>query len=39
MLAEHRQTPSRALAARDVAKAKCVLRTHITHMPILPVYH
>ena len=37
-LAEHRQILA-ALAARDVAKAKCVLRAHITHMPILPVYH
>lgn len=35
-LDEHRKVLS-ALAARDAAEAKAVLRTHLTHVPILPV--
>jgi DNA-binding GntR family transcriptional regulator len=37
-LAEHRKILS-ALAARDAAEAKRVLRAHLTHIPILPVCH
>ena len=37
-LAEHRQILA-ALAARDAAEAKRVLRAHLTHIPILPISH
>lgn len=35
-IAEHRQILD-ALAARDAAEAKRVLRTHLTHLPMLPL--
>jgi DNA-binding GntR family transcriptional regulator len=37
-LDEHRKVLA-ALAARDAAEAKRVLRAHLTHIPILPVCH